>query len=159
VICHCFVKCFTVRLLAHLPGESWGEIIRNQRDFQAFNRIAIKIKLKLKIMKINIQGIAFTLKKELTDFVNRKAKKLKHLYNGIISIDISLKISKSETKDNKVCRIRLVIPGYDMLAGAQCQTFESATAIAIEALERQIEKRKNKLLANRVVKNQLMLTV
>lgn len=110
-------------------------------------------------MKINIRGIAITLRKELTDFVNGKVKKLKHLYGEIISIEISFRINKSETKDNKVCRIRLIIPGYDMLADAKCQTFESATAVAIEALERQIEKRKNKLLANRVANNKLMFTV
>ena len=110
-------------------------------------------------MKINIQGIAITLRRDLTDFVNGKVKKLKHLYSKIIRIEISLKLSKSETKDNKVCRIRLVIPGYDMLADGQGQTFESATAVAIEALQRQIEKRKNKLLANRVVNNKLMFTV
>ena len=91
-------------------------------------------------MKINIKGIAFTLRKELTDFVNGKVKKLKHLYREIISIEISLKFNKSETKDNKVCRIRLVIPGYDMHVNAQCQTFEAATAGAIDAIERQIER-------------------
>jgi len=110
-------------------------------------------------MKINIQGIAFVLRKELNDFVSGKVKKLKHLYSEIIRIEISLKLNKSATKDNKVCRIRLVIPGYDMLAGAQCHTLESATAAAIEALERQIEKRKNKLLANRFVNNRLIAAV
>ena len=73
------------------------------------------------------------------------------MYSEIISIEISLKLNKSETKDNKVCRIGLVIPGYDMLAGAQCRTFEAATSVAIEALERQIEKRKTKLMANRII--------
>ena len=52
------------------------------------------------------------------------------MYSEIISIEISLKLNKSETKDNKVCRIGLVIPGYDMLAGAQCRTFEAATSVA-----------------------------
>jgi ribosomal subunit interface protein len=101
-------------------------------------------------MKINIKSIAFTLRKELSDFVSNKVKKLKHLYSEIIGIEISLEVNKSETKDNKVCRIRLVIPGYDMLADAQSKTFEAATAAAIEALERQIEKRKTRLIANRV---------
>lgn len=102
-------------------------------------------------MKINIKSIAFTLRKELSDFVDSKVKKLKHLYSEIISIEISLKLNKSEKKDNKICRIRLVIPGYDMLADAQGKTFEAATAVAIEALERQIEKRKTRLIASRLI--------
>ena len=81
------------------------------------------------------------------------------MYSEILGIEISLKLNKSATKENKVCRIRLIIPGYDMLANAQCHTFEAATAVAIEALERQIEKRKNKLIANRVVNNKLMFSV
>jgi ribosomal subunit interface protein len=107
-------------------------------------------------MKINIQSIAFTLRKELSDFVKGKVKKLNHLYSEIMRIEISLKVNKSETKHNKVCRIMLVIPGYDMLANAQRQTFEEAMAAAIEALERQIEKRKTKLIASRIVNNKLL---
>lgn len=102
-------------------------------------------------MKINIRGIGFTLRKELKDLVNGRVKKLKHLYDEILNIEICFKLNKSQTRDNKACRIRLVIPGYDMLAGAQCQTFEAATSVAIEALERQIEKRKTKLMANRII--------
>jgi putative sigma-54 modulation protein len=110
-------------------------------------------------MRINIQSIGFTLQKELANFVNAKVKKLELLYSGILSIEVSLKVTKSETKDNKVCTIRLVIPGYDMLANAQQQTFEEATAVAIGALERQIEKRKTKLIASRTADNKLLPTL
>jgi putative sigma-54 modulation protein len=102
-------------------------------------------------MKTDIQSIAFNLQKELNDFVNGKVKKLKRLYSEIMSIEILLRLNKSETKENKVCRIRLVIPGYDMHVNAQYQTFEAATAAAIEGLERQIEKRKTRLMANRLI--------
>ena len=104
-------------------------------------------------MKINIQSIAFTLRKEVSDFIQNKVKKLTRLYREIIGIEVSLKVDKSDTRDNKVCRIRLIIPGNDMLSGAQCQTFEAATAQAVEALERQIERRKTKVIINRVIKN------
>ena len=100
-------------------------------------------------MKINIQSIAFTLRKEVSDFIQNKVKKLARFYREIIGIEVSLKVDKSDTKDNKVCRIRLIIPGNDMLSGAQCQTFEAATVQAVEALERQIERRKTKVINNR----------
>ena len=104
-------------------------------------------------MKINIQSIAFTLRKEVSDFIQNKVKKLTRLYREIIGIEVSLKVDKSDTRDNKVCRIRLIIPGNDMLSGAQCKTFEAATTQAVEALERQIERRKTKVITNRVIKN------
>ena len=95
-------------------------------------------------MKINIQSIAFTLRKEVSDFIQNKVKRLTRFYREIIGIEVSLKVDKSNTKNNKVCRIRLIIPGNDMLSVAQCKTFEAATAQAVEVLGRQIERRKTK---------------
>ena len=95
-------------------------------------------------MKITIQSKDFTAKIELTDFIKEKTEKLFRLYDKIISCEVLLKIDKSETKGNKICDIRLVIPGNDLLAGAQCKTFEEATMQVIEALEKQIEKKKGK---------------
>ena len=104
-------------------------------------------------MKIHIQSIAFTVKKEITDFIQGKVKKLTRFYREIISIQVCLKVDKSNTKKNKLCSIRLIIPGNDMLSSAQCNSFERATAQAVEALQRQIEKRKTKLSTNRIAKN------
>ena len=44
-----------------------------------------------------------------------------------------------------------------MLAGAQCQTFEAATSIAIEELERQIEKRKNQIIGKQHNKSLIVI--
>ena len=100
-------------------------------------------------MKINIQSIAFKLRNEVTGFIQHKVKKLTRIYKEIIGIEISLKVEKSGTRDNKICSIRLIIPGYDMLSAARCRTFEAATSQAVEALARQIEKRKTKIIAGR----------
>lgn len=95
-------------------------------------------------MNITIQPKDFTAKAELTDFIKEKVEKLFRMYDRIISCEVVLKIDKSETKENKVCDIRLIIPGNDLLAGAQCKTFEEAAVQSIGALEKQIERRKNK---------------
>lgn len=100
-------------------------------------------------MKINIQSIAFTLRNEVSDFIQNKVKKLTRFYKDIVGIEVSLKVDKSATRNNKVCRLRLIIPGNDMLSVAQCKSFEAATAQAVKALERQIERRKTKVMINR----------
>lgn len=97
-------------------------------------------------MNITIQPKDFTAKVELTDFIKEKAEKLFRMYDKIISCEVVLKIDKSETKENKVCNMRLMIPGNDLLASAQCQTFEEAAVQAIKSLEKQIEKRKTKTM-------------
>ncbi len=97
-------------------------------------------------MTLNIQSPNITLKQEVIDFLNQKLKMLFRRYNEIITVDVCFRIEKSSANENKLCEIRLIIPGYDLMASAQCKTFEAAIAETSEALERQIEKRKTKLL-------------
>lgn len=97
-------------------------------------------------MNSKIQSKGFTAKQELIDFVKEKTDKLFRLFSRTINCEVVLKIDKSATGDNKVCDIRLIIPGNDLLAGARSTTFEQATMQAIEALERQIHKRKTTTL-------------
>ena len=96
-------------------------------------------------MTLNIQSPNITLKQEVIDFLNQKLNMLSRRCNEIISVDASFRIEKSSTNENKFCEIRLVISGYDLMASAQCKTFESAIAETSEALERQIAKHKTKL--------------
>ncbi len=96
-------------------------------------------------MKTNIQSIGFTASEALTAFVKEKTAKLSLHFENILSSEVSLSMDKSSTKENKVCDIRLVIPGNDLLAKAQCKTFEEAVAQASDALVKQVEKHKTKI--------------
>ena len=100
-------------------------------------------------MKLKFQSLDFTVSQDLTDFVQSKIEKLEHLYDGIIWSEVCLKLDKSDTRENKVCEIRLAIPGNDLLANAQCKTFEEAVAKCVEALAKQIKKRKTKIIGKR----------
>ena len=95
-------------------------------------------------MEIKIQSLHFTPKQELTDFINEKVSKLSHFYHRIESGEICLKLDKSDKTENKICEIRLVVPGNDLFAKRQCKTFEEATNETIGALQKQIEKLKTK---------------
>ena len=97
-------------------------------------------------MNIKIKSLGFTAKPQLTDFLHEKVEKLCNFYDKIISSEVCFSIDKSDTKENKLCDIRLVIPGNDLMASAQCKTFEEAVAQAAGALEKQIEKKKAKVL-------------
>ena len=100
-------------------------------------------------MKIDIQSRDFTAKKELLDFIAEKIEKLDRFYTEIISTEVCLALDKSDTNDNKFCEIRLIIPGNDLFASARCKSFEEAVAETAGALERQIEKHKNKIIGKR----------
>ena len=96
-------------------------------------------------MKIDIQSPGLAPNQELENFVQEEVEKFFHLYKEIISSEVCLSLYSSSTKENKHCRMRLVIPGNDLLATAKCRTFEEAIALSAEALEKQINKRKTKM--------------
>ncbi|MCW3090169.1 MAG: raiA [Ferruginibacter sp.] len=96
-------------------------------------------------MKTTIQSIGFTASEELTEFIKEKTAKLGLHFENILSSEVCLSTDKSSTNENKVCDIRLLIPGNDLMAKAQCKTFEEATVHACDALTRQIEKHKTKI--------------
>lgn len=95
-------------------------------------------------MKIDIQSPGIAPNHDLEMFAEQEVKKLSQIYHGIISSDVCLSLDSSSTKENKHCRIRLVIPGNDLLATAMCTTFEEAITQTTEALEKQIAKQKTK---------------
>ena len=100
-------------------------------------------------MQINIQSPGIKLNPKLNGFVQEKVEKLFNYYSDLISIDITLRVSNSETKENKVCEIRLVIPGNDILASAQCKTFEEAILSVVETTKNRIKRKKSKVIGTR----------
>ncbi|MBM3434607.1 MAG: ribosome-associated translation inhibitor RaiA [Bacteroidetes bacterium] len=96
-------------------------------------------------MKVNINSVHFKADKKLLDFINQKVEKLSSMYDGVIGSDVTLKVENTDTPDNKIAEIRLLIRGNDLYAKKQSKTFEEATDTAVEALRRQLTKRKDKI--------------
>ena len=95
-------------------------------------------------MKITVQSIRFDADKKLLDFIQKKADKLDHYYDRIVSGEVYLKLENVEDVGNKVTEIKLTLPGVQLFAKEQCKTFEEATDLAVECLRKQIEKHKQK---------------
>ena len=95
-------------------------------------------------MKVNVQSIDFKSSEELVVYAEKKVERLFRYLDTIVSCDINLKVDNADNRENKVATIRLVIPGNDLIANHQSNSFEAAISFAAEALERQIEKYKTK---------------
>lgn len=95
-----------------------------------------------------IQTPDFKADQQLLDFVNGKLEKLARFSDRILEASVTLKLDKSETKENKVCEIKLGIPGNDLFAARQCKTFEEAVAKTIDALRSQVEAWKIKIVSH-----------
>jgi len=95
-------------------------------------------------MKIKIQTHDFTVRKELTDFVRANiADKLSQYGERIIECEVMLKLDKSDSRQNKVCELKLVIPGNDLFASKQSESFEDAVLKSVEALRQKINRWKD----------------
>jgi ribosomal subunit interface protein len=87
-------------------------------------------------------GPHFSMSTDLTDFTNEHVNKLGHFNDTIIDADVCLKLDKSDTTENKVCEIRLLVSGNDLFAKKQSHTFEEAIKQTTAALKEQIRKQK-----------------
>ncbi|KAA6342986.1 ribosome-associated translation inhibitor RaiA [termite gut metagenome] len=95
-------------------------------------------------MDIRIQSIHFDASEQLQDFVKKKTNKLGKFCDDITTAEVSLKVIKPETVENKEVGIKLFVLGETLYARKVCNTFEQAVDDALEALEKQIHKYKEK---------------
>lgn len=95
-------------------------------------------------MNVKINAVKFRADEKLLSFVDEKVSKLdRHLPNAL-EAEVTLKVDKPESENNKQAEIRLVIKGNDLFASKQADTFEEAVMLSIDALKPQIEKIKDK---------------
>lgn len=97
-------------------------------------------------MEVKINSVHFNADTRLVEFVNKKVSKLDTYFDGIINAEVTLKVSKPESANNKVSELKLSIPsnGY-LFAKKQADSFEEATDLAIDAIKKQLGKYKEKL--------------
>lgn len=98
------------------------------------------------IMNVKVNPVHFKADQKLVDFVSKKAGKLEQFFDGLISVEVLLKIDKPESPKNKIAELRLSVPAHDYLyAEKQAATFEEATDLVVDAGAKQLKKLKEKL--------------
>jgi len=99
-------------------------------------------------MKVNVQSVNFNADQKLIDFIQTRLDKLEHFYDKIIYADVFLKVQKTSEKENKITEILLSIPGGDVMVKKRCKKFEECVDESISSLQRQLQKRKEKISAH-----------
>lgn len=96
-------------------------------------------------MEVTIKAIHFEMSDKLEAFVNKKVERLVRRFDSINTVEVNLRLIKPETALNKEAGIQLTVPGNpDIYASKTADTFEEAVDLSLEALERQLEKIKEK---------------
>ena len=66
-------------------------------------------------------------------------------YSDVIGSEVTLKLDNTDTPENKIADIRLILKGNDLFASKVSKSFEESIDEAIDALKKQLEKYKGKL--------------
>lgn len=95
-------------------------------------------------MKVTINPVHFKADVKLEEFITAKVEKLCSKMGEAIGAEVTLKLANTDTPENKIADIRIMLKGNDLYSSKQCKTFEEATDLAIDALKTQVEKYKNR---------------
>ncbi len=95
-------------------------------------------------MTLTIQPINFDIADRLTQYINKKTRRYDKILPASAEMEVRMTVVKPETNLNKETRIRIIGMGAEMFAQKTCDTFEQGIDECLEALDRQIEKQKEK---------------
>lgn len=95
-------------------------------------------------MEVRIQSIHFDASEQLQAFIQKKVSKLEKYYEDIKKVEVSLKVVKPETAENKEAGVKILVPNGELYANKICDSFEEAVDLCMEALEKQLVKYKEK---------------
>lgn len=94
-------------------------------------------------MDVRIQAIHFDIADKLVSFINKKAERLARHNVNISTVDATLKVVKPETAMNKEAVVKVTAPQEEYVATKTANSFEEAIDLCLEAIERQMEKKKD----------------
>ena len=94
-------------------------------------------------MNTTINSVKFRADEKLEKFIQDKVSKLDRMIDNAVRCEVTLKVDKPESDNNKIAELRIYVPGKDLFVTKQADTFEQAVADGVDTLKVQIEKYKN----------------
>lgn len=99
-------------------------------------------------MNINFEYHNVSASDRLEILAGKKLAKLEDKYDFIISSDVYFKKENMSDDTGKKCSVRINTPGPTLFAESSSSGFEVAIANVMENLQRQLQKRKDKMQAH-----------
>lgn len=97
-------------------------------------------------MKLQMHSIHFDADNKLLNFIQRKVDKLEKFYDRMVDGEVFLRLNNNGF-ENKTVEIKLNIPGDQLFAKEDSNTFEKAADKATEALRKQLKRSKVRRVA------------
>ena len=93
-------------------------------------------------MEIKVQSIKFDADQKLIDYVNRKVGKLETFYEDVVRCEVSLSLLPDP--ENKNAKVRMLIPGSEVVVERNADTFEEAITECVGILKEKLVSVKEK---------------
>ena len=95
-------------------------------------------------MEIKINSVGFSASSQLEDFIQKKLGKLEKYHDGIVEMEVTLKLEKDDNLENKVVEVTIAVKGQNVFAKKNAKKFEEAVDELYDVLKRQLVKAKEK---------------
>lgn len=96
------------------------------------------------IMEVMVNAVKFKADDKLVEFIEKKMKKVSTFLPQAMKAEVTLKVDKDQSEMNKIGEVRVLVSGDELFASKQCDTFEEAVDLCLDAIKKQIEKLKEK---------------
>lgn len=96
-----------------------------------------------------IRTVNFKASSRLKNFIREKVSKVFSKSDSIIGAEVVLREGDNGDVENKLCQIRIRVPGDDLFAKASSDVYEKSILQAVEILQRQVRIRKRKFISRR----------
>lgn len=93
-------------------------------------------------MEIKVQSIKFNADQKLLDFIDKKLGKITKYYEDIIRTEVILSLLADP--QNKNVKVRVLIPGSEVLVERNSDTFENAIVECVGILKDELVAAKEK---------------
>ncbi len=92
-------------------------------------------------MEIRIKSLKFDASEKLTAFVEKKVKRIEKFFDNATQV---AEVSLENAKEGKIAKLKVHIPGDDLVIECVSDTFENAITACVDAMKEKLTRAKEK---------------
>lgn len=92
-------------------------------------------------MEINLKTLKFDAGQKLIDFVQKKVDRLSRFFEGVAEAEVTLE----NAKEGKKAKIKVHVPGEDLIIDRTADTFENAITACVDAMKERMTRAREKM--------------
>ena len=96
-------------------------------------------------METNFEYVGIQKSEALEEYTQNKLDKLEVKYDFIVRAEVHFKKHENQDPKGYICNIKLSVPGPQIFAQSNEESYEAAAAESVRDVEKQLQKLKSKM--------------